>query len=243
MHIVKLDAIDSTNSYLRRKSRAKELKEDTLVWAQEQTAGRGQMGTHWFSQAGQNLTFSVFRKVTRIQSGQQFYITMATSLAIAETLEKLQIEAVSVKWPNDILAGKQKICGILIESVIKKGRLEAVILGIGLNVNQTDFDRVAQATSIKKETGIHFALEDILQQMISQFHHYVDLLTQGELAMIKSEYEEKLFLRDRPATFEHPDGSRFVGIIQGVSEQGRLQILLEDDRKQEFDMKAIKLLY
>tara|TARA_R110002051_G_scaffold10175_2_gene38536 strand:+ start:28759 stop:29487 length:729 start_codon:yes stop_codon:yes gene_type:complete len=242
MRIVKLHTIDSTNDYLKALVKTERLKEDTVVWALEQTMGRGQMGTLWTAEAGKNLTFSIFRKVKRITIDQQFYVTMAASLAVKDVLQKLLIKNITVKWPNDIMSDKQKICGILIESVIKKGKLDALILGVGLNVNQTDFGDIPRATSIKAQTGIHFDLEEILNMLLTQFHHYVDLLLKEDLDVIKSDYETDLFRKNKPSTFVKNDQT-FVGIIQGVTPHGKLLILEEDEVLNEYDLKELQLLF
>lgn len=242
MRIVKLRTIDSTNNYLKELAKTKQLTEDTLVWAEEQTQGKGQMGTSWTSEPGKNLTFSIFRKIKRITIAQQFYVTMAASLAVKDVLQKLLIQKVAVKWPNDILSDKRKICGILIESVIKKGRLDAVIIGVGLNVNQLEFDMISKATSIKEQTGIHFHLEEILNMLITQFHEYVALLLEGKLEQIKEQYEAHLFCKDKPATFEH-NNVPMVAIIKGVTPLGKLILLQEGDVLKEYDLKEISLLY
>ena len=97
MRIVKLHTIDSTNNYLKEVAKSENLQTDMVVWALEQTNGRGQMGTVWETEAGKNLTFSIFRKVKRITVAQQFYVTMAASLAVKAVLEKLLIKNVTVK--------------------------------------------------------------------------------------------------------------------------------------------------
>lgn len=242
MRIVKLHTIDSTNNYLKEVAKSENLQTDMVVWALEQTNGRGQMGTVWETEAGKNLTFSIFRKVKRITVAQQFYVTMAASLAVKAVLEKLLIKNVTVKWPNDILSDKKKICGILIESVIKKGKLDALILGVGLNVNQTDFGGVSRATSIKQQTGIHFDLEEILQLLLEQFHHFVDLLLNDRLDDIKQTYEADLFRKNKPSTFVK-DNKQFVGIIKGVTPLGKLMVQEEDDILNTYDLKEIQLLY
>lgn len=243
MRIDKLHTIDSTNSYLKRISKEEDAQEDIVVWALEQTAGRGQMGTTWIAESGKNLTFSVFRKVKRITISEQFYALMAASLAVKDVLSKLLIKNVRVKWPNDILTDNDKICGILIESVIKRGKLDAMILGVGINVNQTEWKDTPRATSIKSRTGIHFELEEILSMLLKQFHHYVDLLLKGQFETIKNDYEQHLFKKDKPATFIASDGTQFVGIIKGVSETGKLILLQEDEVVNEYDLKEIQLLY
>jgi BirA family biotin operon repressor/biotin-[acetyl-CoA-carboxylase] ligase len=136
LNIIKLNAIGSTNSYLKGESDKKYLKDFTVVLAKSQTEGRGQMGTKWRSESGKNLTCSVFKRNEGVSVEHHFYISIVCTLAIITTLEHLDIGQVNVKWPNDILAERKKICGVLIENVIKKNRLEASVIGIGLNVNQ-----------------------------------------------------------------------------------------------------------
>lgn len=131
MHIIKLDAIDSTNSYLRQLSSKDNLEDFTVVMSKVQTKGRGQMGTVWQAQPSKNLMCSVFIDVSFLDIDENFYISMAASLAITKTLRQFQLQQLNVKWPNDILAGQKKISGILIENVIKNNHLQASIIGIG----------------------------------------------------------------------------------------------------------------
>ncbi|MEZ7494046.1 biotin--[acetyl-CoA-carboxylase] ligase [Leeuwenhoekiella aequorea] len=242
MQIVKLNATTSTNTYLRAYAKKLDVVEDTIVWAAEQLAGRGQRGAFWESEKDKNLTFSLFKRVGELRIDRQFYITMATSLAVYDALKQLGIEQLSVKWPNDILAGRSKICGVLIESVIRNG-LYAVIIGVGLNVNQRLFVRAPRATSIALETGKHHELEEILNILISKFYHYVELIAQGQLIALKKDYESKLFRKDKASTFKLPDGSTFTAIIKEVSKTGKLILQLEDELYKEFDLKEVKMLY
>lgn len=243
MRIVKLYTTNSTNDYLKSLAKEENLEEDTVVWALEQTNGRGQMGTKWSTEPNKNLTFSVFRKVQQVTINQQFYPLMAASLAVKDVLKKLLIKNVSVKWPNDILSDKQKICGILIENVIKKGELDAMVIGVGLNVNQTEWEDVIRATSIKSQTGIHFDIQEILNMLLEQFHYYVKLLLDGDLQKIKDDYESYLFRKDKPSTFVKSNKEQFVGIIQGVTDQGKLILLEEDNIINEYDLKELELLF
>ncbi|MGH1386245.1 biotin--[acetyl-CoA-carboxylase] ligase [Kordia sp.] len=243
MKIIKLDAIDSTNTYLRQLSLEEKLEDFTIVTAASQSAGKGQMGTKWSSEKGKNLTFSVFKKVFCLENDEQFYISMATSLAIYKALKHFQIPKLAIKWPNDILAENEKICGILIESVIQNSKMTAAIIGIGLNVNQTDFEVNLNATSLKKITGIHFDLDEVMFHIAAQLKKYSILITDRSFAELKLEYESLLFRKDKPSTFQNTNGDLFMGFIQGVAEDGKLNVLLEDDIMTAFDLKEIKLMY
>ena len=243
MKIIKLDAIDSTNTYLRQLSLDEKLDDFTIVSAATQTSGKGQMGTKWISEKGKNLTFSVFKKVSCLENEEQFYISMATSLAIYNALKHFQIPKLAIKWPNDILSENQKICGILIENVIQNSKMTAAIIGIGLNVNQTDFDINLNASSLKEITGIHFDLDEVMFHIATQLKKYAALITERFLETLKLEYESLLFRKNKPSTFQNINGEFFMGFIQGVAEDGKLNVLLEDEIVAAYDLKEIKLMY
>lgn len=243
MHIIKLNAIDSTNSYLRKRYLDKELEDFTVATANEQTHGRGQMGTTWESESGKNLTLSVFKKINCLAIDQQFYVSMASSLAVLKTLKKMQIHGLSVKWPNDILSDNQKLCGVLIESIVRKQELDAIIVGIGLNVNQTYFSKGINASSLKNITGMHYNIDEVLHDLLIEVKKYVVLLVENKLQQISDEYHNHLFRKDKPSTFKDKKGNLIMGFIKGVSNTGRLQVLLEDEVMKEFDMKELQLMY
>ena len=142
MNIIKLDAIDSTNAYLKELTLKSIPFDYTVVIAEEQIQGRGQRGTKWESEIGKNLTVSVFKKIEGLRVEQQFYISMCVSLALINSLKKFQIPQLRIKWPNDILSANKKICGILIENIIKNNELVGCIVGIGLNINQKKFQHL-----------------------------------------------------------------------------------------------------
>ncbi|WP_460218300.1 biotin--[acetyl-CoA-carboxylase] ligase [Psychroserpens sp. MEBiC05023] len=243
MHIIKLNAIDSTNTFLRQLSNEESLEDYTIVMADKQTKGRGQMGTTWNSEPGKNLMVSVFLDVSFLDIEDSFYISMATSLAISEALKAFQIRNVKVKWPNDILADQKKISGVLIENVIKHNALQATIIGFGLNVNQTQLKQLPSATSMQVLSGQYFHLNEVLDAIINSLKRYVTLLKSGQFQQIKQFYEATLFRNNKPSTFEDAEGVLFTGFIKGVTRSGHLQVLIEDDVLKVFDLKEVKLLY
>jgi len=243
MHIIKLDAIDSTNTYLRKICNERSLEDYTVVKANYQTKGRGQMGTLWESKKSKNLTISVFKDVSFLNIEQYFFISMVTSLALLKTLRGFSIAKLSVKWPNDILSENQKICGILIENVIRQNNFNASVIGIGINVNQTEFKDLPRATSLKLLTGSFFNLDEVLYKLITNLEFYFSKLQQGEFKVLKEEYESYLFRKNKPSTFKDIEGNMFSGFIKKITDSGNLQVLLEDDIIKEFDLKEITLLY
>lgn len=242
MRIIKLNAIDSTNLFLRSLSIDTNVEDFTVVVAKHQTKGRGQMGTVWSSQDAKNLTFSVFKRFDNLKLDQHFVISMVASLAVINTLKKLNLPKLSVKWPNDILSANKKICGILIENVIKQNNVAATVVGIGLNVNQVNFSNLPQASSLLNVTGISYDLDELLQSILKELEILFDLVESNQFKTIKTTYESYLFRKDKPSTFKNEEGL-FSGFIKGVSNEGLLEVLLEDNILKTFDLKTIKLLY
>tara|TARA_R110000868_G_scaffold3388_7_gene21912 strand:+ start:6906 stop:7637 length:732 start_codon:yes stop_codon:yes gene_type:complete len=243
MRIIKLDATNSTNSYLRNLTNEEVINDYTTVVAKNQTRGRGQMGTIWNSEGSKNLTFSVFKDLSELQIDYPFYISMAVSLALIKTLQSFSIPKLSVKWPNDILSEDKKVCGVLIENVIKQSNINATIIGIGLNINQTKFIDLPKASSLKLLTGKTFDLDEVLQVILKHLKRYFLKIKRKDYDLLKQEYETYLFRKDKPSTFVNAEGFVFSGFIKNVSISGNLQVLLEDNLIKEFDLKDITLLY
>ena len=243
MYIIKLNAIDSTNSYLKGLASVALPKDYTVAVAEKQTKGRGQMGAKWQAESGKNLTASVFKRLYFFNINEQFYISMAVSLAIYKGLSAFKIPQLSIKWPNDILSADKKICGVLIENVIKNNNLQGTIVGFGLNVNQKFFNNLPQASSMSLLTGVIYNKDEVLSEILKQLKLYFELLEAKEYAEIKSEYENLLFRKDKPSTFRTPKNKHLSGIIKGVTDNGYLQVWTEDEIIKTFDLKEIKLLY
>ncbi len=243
MQIIKLNATDSTNLYLKDLMNLKPLDDLTLVMADEQAKGRGQMGTIWESEPGKNLTFSVLKKMDTFAPPNFFILNICVSLAIYETLKRILVPDLHIKWPNDILSGNSKICGILIENIVSGNRIQASVIGIGLNVNQTTFTNLTNVSSLKLLLGrtidLDLLLDDLHSELGKTFIRYGEV---GPIEM-QREYEEVLFRKDKPSTFKDNDGKIFMGFIRGVSPEGKLIVTLEGDIQKAFIMKEISLLY
>ncbi len=243
MYIIKLDAIDSTNTYLKAMCSVKLPIDYTVVSCESQTLGRGQMGTHWQAERGKNLTVSVFKKLPGFNIEQQFYVSMVVSLAICNALKTFNVPQLSIKWPNDILSAKRKICGILIENIVKSSKLQGSVIGFGLNVNQKYFRDLPQASSMSLLTGVLFSKDEVLSEILKQLEIYFELLASEEFSELKAQYENLLFRKDKPSTFKTTDSSTFSGIIQGVTKKGKLKVWTEDEIIKTFDLKDVTLLY
>ena len=243
LNLIKLNATDSTNTYLKQLVRETSISDETVVLADKQLKGRGQMGNGWRSEKGQSLTFSMFKRFDGLIGERQFMISMAVSLAIAEALKDFDIPSVSIKWPNDILSGNKKIGGILIENVLEGNFIKYAIIGIGINVNESSFPSLPKASSLKLQTGKTFNLDEVLHTIIRSVFAELQDLGNQEFFSLKNKYENNLFRIGKVSVFENIEGRRFNGIIKGISDIGELIMEPEDEPIQKFQMKQLKLIY
>lgn len=243
MLLIKLDATDSTNDYLKELMTAENPPDGTVVQAVWQRKGRGQMGRDWITEPGKNLTFSILNKFKSFPIGEQFLLNMITSLAVAAVLERYRVPELKIKWPNDILSGNRKICGILVEAIVKGKHLKAAIVGIGLNVNQEHFDESLQATSIRKLTGKTYNLEGILEEIYkAAAAGRKKYLSESREALWRS-YERLLFGKGSMAEFRTPEGDFFSAVIEGVDPVGRLKLRHTSGEVMAYALNEIKMQY
>ena len=243
MNIIKLDAIDSTNDFLKKLSQNETLENLTIVTAKSQTNGKGQMGAKWISEPYKNLIMSILIKDLLLDINAIFNLNVAIALSIIEILESLKIPNLAIKWPNDIVAENKKIGGILIENSIKSnGTIESVV-GIGLNVNQTNFENLPNASSIKCILNKDFDLDEILMKIIDELKSTLLDLKNENSDLLWKKYNAKIFKTGVPMPFEDVNKKHFMGIIQQVKKNGQLELLLEDDSLKCFQIKEIQMLY
>ncbi|KRB55876.1 biotin--[acetyl-CoA-carboxylase] ligase [Flavobacterium sp. Root186] len=242
MKLIKLDAIDSTNDFLKSLSSQDELENFTVVTAENQTKGKGQMGAKWSSETGKNLIMSVLVKDFLFDNEQVFNLSIVVSLAVLDTLKSLNIPDLCIKWPNDIMSYNKKIGGILIENTLKSdGRIVSVV-GIGINVNQTNYEDLPRGSSLAVIFGKTFDKENLAILITEKIQEKIELwITSSSLFWI--DYFNSLFKKGVPMPFKNLQDKNFMGIIQGVSPIGKLQVLLEDDSVSEFEIKEIQMLY
>jgi BirA family biotin operon repressor/biotin-[acetyl-CoA-carboxylase] ligase len=243
MKIIKLSATESTNDYLKELMSLKRLSDFTIVTADAQTKGRGQVSASWESEPGKNLTFSVLKRHNGLYLDNHFMISMCVSCAVYEVLLNLGLPRLRVKWPNDILSGTSKVCGILIENSIAGQKIQTSVIGIGLNVNQVLFSNQAKASSLKLVLGREINLDNLLQTLLDTLQRYLNDIRSSTWNSMLSQYENILFNKNSPATFQERNGPLFTGIIKGITKEGKLRLTLEDDSVREYDLKEIKLHY
>lgn len=212
------NCLDSTNNVAL--SHLPDIPSGTVIAAREQTAGRGQRGNTWFTEPGKNLTFSIVLKPDGLAAGEAHLLNYLASVAVAEFLEGSGVSC-CIKWPNDIYVGRKKICGILVENSLSGGCVAASVIGIGININQTQFPQLANATSLSLVTGKEYVLEDSLEAFMAVFESWVP-----RLSGLSEAYTSRLFQKGVQARYIDylRSDEEFTGTILGVSPDGRLII-------------------
>lgn len=241
------DSIDSTNSEARRQLPVN--AKMSVYAAKFQTAGRGQRGNKWSSAAGQNLTFSVLLNFSRPQMPDlavrnQFLLSIVAALSVSDLLQKLNIRN-SIKWPNDIYIGRRKVCGMLIENIVGNAGLEHSIIGIGLNLNQTEFPpELVNPTSVLVSSGLRTVPEEVLDDFLDIFSEYIPYLSDIEgINEIRNKYVSRLF--GLGVSREYHDCLRnvdFAGTIKGISEEGLLLMEMPDKTVTNYSFKEVSYI-
>lgn len=224
-NIIKLDAVDSTNTYAATLLKNQKHPEGLVITAIYQTSGRGQMGTIWHSAPGESLTFSVILMPTFLKVEQQFLLSMAISLGLVEYLKIKSVTNGIIKWPNDVLVNRKKIAGILIENSLKGNQMTHSVVGIGVNINSGIIGLPETATSLQLETGRHYDLEAELYEICHHLNKYYLMLRTGKFSSIKTAYMEHLLGFHSPVELVK-NQVKTVAKVKQVEDNG--SILLED---------------
>jgi BirA family transcriptional regulator, biotin operon repressor / biotin---[acetyl-CoA-carboxylase] ligase len=238
--IIQVPTCASTNTLALDLLYKNEATEGTVVTTLEQTQGRGQRGNTWEAQAGQNITLSVVLLPRFLAVHQQFYLNMAFSLAALDLARTCLPGEPSVKWPNDLFYADKKWGGMLIENGVSGSRLQHTVLGLGINVNQEEF-QAPQATSFARITGKQFVVNDLIGLLLQHIEsRYLELRTLN-FAKLRHDYLRHLYRYQEKALFE-VGGEKVSGQIQGVDENGRLSVQIEEQVR-NFNLKEITFLF
>lgn len=241
-NLMALPEIESTNSFLMKQLRLRELPEGTTVITHVQTSGRGQQGSHWLSEPGKNNLFSIVFYPKKVAADQLFILSQTMSLGIRDAVEKICDEHTYIKWPNDIYVQNKKVCGILIENNFKGSDLNYSIAGFGLNVNQTNFGNdLPHASSLKNISGIEFNLDNVLATCLQEIEkRYLQLFSE-KYNIIRNDYLQFLYRRNILTSFKH-ERSIFEGMIQSTDETGKLIIDVKNEGLKTFDLKELEMI-
>ena len=225
-NVICLDETHSTNSYLSELCSTQAVDDLTTIVAEFQTAGRGQRGNTWESEAESNLLFSFVLHPTFLLAKQQFFISQVVALSIQEVLSNYA-DGFSIKWPNDIYWHNKKVAGILIENDLAGQTISRTIAGIGLNINQRQFVSDApNPVSLYQIIGQDTDRFEVLSQILHQVNHYYQLLKNGDAQTIADRYMKALFRKSGYHLYRDANGTFSAQIID-IESNGRL--LLKDD--------------
>lgn len=242
-NVVTLKRVDSTNDYLKKElTKSTPLPEGTVILAEEQFAGRGQVNNSWFAEPGKNLTLSLLLLPTFLNPDRQFLLNKSISIAINDTLAVIIGENVKIKWPNDIYFGDEKIGGVLIENILRGNTLKYSIIGIGLNVNQTDFPPdVKNVTSLKKILQKDYDLNSLLNDLCNSIEQRYLQLRAGKIDRIDQDYIKGLYRLNESHRFRIGQ-EELNGTITGTDKNGLLEILIAGEIRR-FNFKEIAFVH
>lgn len=212
-----LATTDSTNAEMKRRI-PDGITEGTVIWAEKQEAGRGRLGRSWSSSA-HSIACSICMRPTNLQTAAQY--SFVTAVAVAEGIAKITALTPQLKWPNDVLIGRKKVCGILLELAGTE-----LIIGIGININQelADFpaDIQAKATSLALETGFKVERELVLAEILSAFAANHQLLEQEGFAVIAQKWTKLCAIIGEEVSVNGVGQQEIKGTVLGLREDGAL---------------------
>ena len=236
-----LNEVESTNNYAKQLLLSKEAEDGTVVLAQDQKKGRGQVGNNWESENGKNLLASFIFFPDFLGAGKQFYLSKIVSLALVDFLNT-EVNNTSIKWPNDIYIGEKKVAGILIENSIKGQNLESTIIGIGLNLNQENFYSDApNPVSLKQITGNKYSAEEVVKILDIKIEEWFKKLKSGFLKEIDENYFKLIFRANQWGMYSK-NGHKFEAKITGIGEFGQLVLTDRNGKSSEYMFKEIEFV-
>ncbi len=231
--IFTFQSIDSTNNCAKAVANIG-AAEGVVVIAEEQTAGKGRLGRSWQANPEENLTFSIVLR-PKISPEAVNLLPLYVAVAVAQAIERATALKVECKWPNDLLIGKRKVAGILIEGSIQQGILEYVVVGLGINVNQTKFpsDLMQKATSLKLETGQEIDRVQLFRHILSSFESsYTNSLRNGFESTIPTWLTRSTML-NKPIVVSQ-QGNIINGVVKGLSKDGGIVLQTNGSEKTLF---------
>ena len=242
-----------STSTLLREQYADHLPHLYTIRTDFQTAGRGQAGNSWESEAGKNLLISTLLRYQGIQASQQWRLSMLVAVALWDTLAKhLPQDKLSIKWPNDIYYGDKKLVGILIENSLSGAYVGYTIVGIGINVNQTQWlSNAPNPISMQEITGLEYDVEELFNEWISSMKSWEIASTEDIQAAYMQrlyrchgwhEYIEREVSTQPTAIAQKGIEGAFSAEILTITEQGELVLRLQNNEEKKYHFKQIRFV-
>jgi len=240
MKMIKLDAIDSTNSYLKKLLLKENINDFTVVVSKHQTNGRGRNGNLWANKPSLNLAFSVYKRFINFSVNEKFMLNILSSISVYEVLKKYKLNNLTIKWPNDIMTENKKIAGILIENSVRGNKINHSVIGVGININQSQFLDLPNATSVFLESGKKHSVEKIAVELKDAFKKNFTNFEIRETELIEF-YNSVLFKRNVTTDFTNVNAKKIQGTIIGVNKDGILSLKQKNHKVFEYAENQIKM--
>jgi len=238
--MIKLDAIDSTNSYLKKLLLKENINDFTVVVSKHQTNGRGRNGNLWANKPSLNLAFSVYKRFINFSVNEKFMLNIVSSVSVYEVLKKYKLNNLTIKWPNDIMTENKKIAGILIENSVRGNKINHSVIGVGININQSQFLDLPNATSVFLESGKKHSVEKIAVELKDAFKKNFTNFEIRETELIEF-YNSVLFKRNVTTDFTTVNAKKIQGTIIGVNKEGILSLKQKNHKVFEYAENQIKM--
>ena len=229
-NLISLKSVDSTNTFLLNLSNNEKIVEGTVVYAENQTKGRGQRNNLWISEGSKSLCLSVLF-YPKIDLSNQFTFNKCIALALVSSLNVLGVKSF-IKWPNDIFVNDKKIAGVLIKNSIREKKLQKSIVGIGINANN-NCSEIESATSLKEVLNADIGMKKLLLTLCQELEKYY-LLFKNDKKQIQDLYLSYLYKKDCLVNFIK-EGNQFSAIVKEVDDFGQL-ILIEREGEKAYSV-------
>ncbi len=229
--VVYYDETDSTNNRAKD-SGEKNGAHGTLFIADKQNAGKGRRGRAWESPSGKSIYMTILLR-PQITPDKAPMLTLIMGLSVAEGIRKVSGAETEIKWPNDIVMNKKKVCGILTEMATEMEYVNYVVIGVGINVNQEYFSEGIKeiATSLYEETGTVYQRSELIAAVLERFEkNYEMFLETGDLSGIRKAYDSILVNRGQEVKVLEP-GNEYRAVAEGINKNGELIVRLSDGRQ------------
>ena len=240
---IHLAETDSTNSYARRE--ATRLAENNpeyeifVITADNQTSGRGQRGAVWQSTAGENLLMTIVVRPTALAISSYYALSVASALALKDSMQKFGIST-TLKWPNDLYYNDCKLAGILLETDCEGANVTQAFIGIGLNVNQTHFEKMSRRpTSMALVCDKKFNVKEVMHAIVTSFIEKYTAITRGNISELFEEYKKSLMGYSTPLLYRDKNGE-FTATVKGVERDGCIHLRCSNGELRSYYFKEVE---
>lgn len=219
------DTLPSTNTFAAELLSEQKTPEGTIIVAKHQSAGRGQLSKSWESEKGKNITISIILYPTFLSPSEHTLLNQTIALGVHDFIFSFVKKNISIKWPNDIMAGENKIAGLLLQNSLQGEQIQHSVAGIGININQTVFHSAERPTSAALETGQFFNVEELIPRLCHFLEARYTRLRDRHYAQINADYHNLLYRRGEWKQYcATVDGQNFTAKLLGITTEGKLKL-------------------